>query len=42
MFAGMPASPAMFQTSPIWDRQTVHWVDKLPITDITGHFPYPD
>lgn len=39
--AGMGASP-MYRTTPIWDRQTLYWLDKPPLTDITGHFPYPD
>jgi hypothetical protein len=30
------------RTTPIWEHRTITYTDKLPITDITGHFPYPD
>ena len=36
------ASMGPIRTSPFYDQQSVHYLDKLPIMDITGHFPYPD
>jgi hypothetical protein len=42
MLAMQYPSPQGFRTSPIWDHHTIYYSDKPPITDITGHFPYPD
>jgi hypothetical protein len=39
---GGPMGPGTFRTSPIYDLRTNPFLDKNPILDITGHFPYPD
>jgi hypothetical protein len=38
--AGTLVQPLPWHT--IWRDNTAWWQDKLPITDITGRFPYPD
>jgi hypothetical protein len=39
---GGPGGPGSIRTSLLYDLQSIHYLDKPPIADITGRFPYPD